>query len=58
LGPIALTFCGASSPADQLLIDRVIAEGQPSFARAFLIARGLNWAAALLGSEQLLEAAE
>jgi type IV secretion system protein TrbE len=58
LGPIALAFCGASSPADQLLIDRVMAEGQSNFARRFLTARGLNWAAALLGSEPLLEAAE
>ena len=51
LGPIALAFCGASSPADQLLIDRVLAEGQSEFARRFLAARGLNWAAALLGSD-------
>ena len=58
LGPIALAFCGASSPADQLLIDRVLAESQSQFARRFLAARGLNWAAALLGSDQLLEAAE
>jgi type IV secretion/conjugal transfer VirB4 family ATPase len=58
LGPIALAFCGASSPADQLLIDRVLAESQSQFACRFLTARGLNWAAALLGSESLLEAAE
>ena len=49
LGPIALAFCGASSPADQQLIDRVLAEHGPDrFAPAFLVARGLGWAAALL----------
>ena len=58
MGPIALAFCGASSPADQLLIDRVVAEGRAGFARRFLAARGLSWAADLLGSDQQLEAAE
>jgi len=58
LGPIALAFCGASSPADQHLIDRVAAEGRAGFARRFLIARGLRWAADLLSPEQALEAAE
>ena len=33
-------------------------KASPNFARRFLAARGLNWAAALLGSDQLLEAAE
>jgi len=58
MGPIALAFCGASSPVDQLLIDRVLAEGRTGFARRFLAARGLSWAADLLGSDQLMEAAE
>ena len=58
LGPIALSFCGASSPMDQILIDRVAAEGAAGFARRFLAARGHGWAAALLGAEQSLEAAE
>jgi type IV secretion system protein VirB4 len=58
LGPIALSFCGASSPMDQLLIDRVTAEGAAGFGRRFLAARGHEWAAALLESEQTLEAAE
>ncbi len=49
LGPIALALCGASSPADQTLIDRVLAEhGSDRFAAAFLEANGLDWAAALL----------
>jgi type IV secretion system protein VirB4 len=59
LGPIALAFCAASSPADQLLIDRVLAEGREGFAGRFLTARGLNWATALLhDTDQTLEAAE
>lgn len=58
LGPIALSFCGASSPADQLLIDRTLAEGRAGFARRFLNARGHGWAASLLEIEQTLEAAE
>ena len=48
LGPVALSLCGASSPADQALIDRVLAEAGPErFAQAFLAARGLGWAAEL-----------
>ncbi len=49
LGPIALALCGASDPETQSLIDRLLAEGDPDgFAAAFLEARGLAWAAALL----------
>jgi type IV secretion/conjugal transfer VirB4 family ATPase len=49
LGPIALTLCGASSPADQVLIDRIHAEHGPfEFAKHFLTARGLGWAASIL----------
>ncbi|MDP2620608.1 MAG: conjugal transfer protein TrbE [Hyphomicrobiales bacterium] len=49
LGPIALALCGASDPASQTLIDQVLAEGgADGFAAAFLAARGLDWAAALL----------
>ena len=58
LGPIALAFCGASSPVDQLLIDRILAEGRADFARRFLAARGLGWAANLLDADQTREAAE
>jgi type IV secretion/conjugal transfer VirB4 family ATPase len=50
LGPIALTLCGASSPADQQRIDRVLAEyGAEGFTAAFLANSGLDWAADLLG---------
>lgn len=49
LGPIALAFCGASSPAGQTRIDRVLTEhGAARFAAAFLEASGLDWAGALL----------
>ncbi|WP_442756823.1 conjugal transfer protein TrbE [Methylocystis sp. JAN1] len=50
LGPIALAFCGASDPAAQRLIDAVLAErGEETFAAEFLKARGLDWAAELVG---------
>ncbi|RWA57993.1 MAG: conjugal transfer protein TrbE, partial [Mesorhizobium sp.] len=49
LGPITLALCGASDPATQNLIDRILSEhGQDSFASRFLSARGLDWAAELL----------
>jgi type IV secretion system protein VirB4 len=48
LGPIALAFCGASSPADQALIDRVLADRPDNFAGAFLDVCGLAWAAEAL----------
>ena len=51
LGPIALALCGAGSPDDQRLIDRTIAKSDPAeFADAFLRAKGLAWAAELLGA--------
>jgi type IV secretion system protein VirB4 len=50
LGPIALALCGTSDPQSQKLIDRVWAEaGAGHFAAAFLSAKGLAWAADLLG---------
>ncbi|GAB5457317.1 MAG: conjugal transfer protein TrbE [Henriciella sp.] len=50
LGPIGLAFCGASSPEDQKLIDRTLAETDPvDFAETFLHAKGLPWAGDLLG---------
>jgi type IV secretion system protein VirB4 len=58
LGPIALAFCGASSPADQHVVDRALADGPRGFARRFLAQRGLGWAADLLAIETSLEAAE
>jgi type IV secretion system protein VirB4 len=50
LGPIALAFCGASDPASQRRIQSLLAEpGSGPFARAWLEALGLSWAAALVG---------
>jgi type IV secretion system protein VirB4 len=49
LGPVALAFTAASSPEDQKLIDRVVADAA-GFADAFLRAKGLDWAADALGS--------
>ncbi|MBX3491389.1 MAG: conjugal transfer protein TrbE, partial [Parvibaculum sp.] len=49
LGSVALAFCGASSPADRKLIDRVLSEAGPAgFVRGFLTAKGLDWAADLI----------
>ncbi|OIR00492.1 type IV secretion system protein virB4 [mine drainage metagenome] len=48
LGPVALALCGASDPASQTLIDSLLADAAMPFAAAFLHARGLDWAAALL----------
>jgi len=49
LGPIALALCGASSPADQQRIDRILAEqGFEGFTAAFFESTGLTWAADLL----------
>lgn len=50
LGPLALALCGASDPASQTLIDTILSEhGRDGFAARFLSARGLDWAAVLLG---------
>jgi len=49
LGTIALSLCGASDPASQRLIDRLLeAYGSANFLARFLEARGLDWAAALV----------
>ncbi len=46
LGRIALAFCGASDPAAQRRIDRILAEyGAAVFARRWLEESGLDWAA-------------
>jgi P-type conjugative transfer protein TrbJ len=51
LGPVALAFTATSTPDDQKLIDRTIAEAsETSFADALLRAKGLDWAADLLAS--------
>ena len=58
LGPVALALCGASDPASQALIDRILAEhGQRQFAGKFLAARGLDWAVPLLGEFNAMEEA-
>jgi len=49
LGPVALALCGASSPADQRRIDRVLADRDlHDCAPGFLRSAGLAWAAELL----------
>ena len=49
LGPVALTFCGASDPVSQKQIYAALNEhGPAAFADAFLRARSLDWAADLL----------
>ncbi|MEJ0024953.1 MAG: conjugal transfer protein TrbE [Rhizomicrobium sp.] len=60
LGPIALAFCAASSPAEQAIIERVRGVSAPdAFAASFLDARGLDWASSLLDQQpNQLEAAE
>ncbi len=56
LGPVALAFCGSSSPDDQQTIDRVLREDDPdAFAGAFLHAKGLSWAADLISEIPLNE---
>jgi type IV secretion system protein TrbE len=58
LGPVALAFAAASSPDDQRLIDRIVAEAEPSsFAATFLRERGLSWAADLLRNFEEMQAA-
>jgi type IV secretion system protein VirB4 len=50
LGPVALALCGASSPDDQRLIDRCLADGgSTGFAARFLRTKGLAWASELIG---------
>ncbi|CCJ07315.1 conjugal transfer protein TrbE [Methylocystis sp. SC2] len=58
LGPLALALCAASSKTDQKLISGLVAEyGRRGFARAWLVSRGLVWAADLLSQQYELEAA-
>jgi len=52
LGPVALAFCAAGSKADQKMISEILASvGPEDFAPAWLSARGLHWAADLIGTE-------
>lgn len=48
LGPVALAFCGASTPEDQRLIDEVLSEHKGPFSEGFLAAKNLGWAADFL----------
>ncbi len=53
LGEVALAFTAASSKTDQALIARLLGErGRDGFARAWLEARGLAWAADLIADPQ------
>jgi type IV secretion system protein VirB4 len=53
LSDVALAFTAASSKSDQVLIARLLAEhGREDFARAWLEARGLTWAATLLNNQE------
>lgn len=55
LGPIALAVCGASSPSDQAMLERVWAETEgEDFAACWLREIGLGWAADLLPQWQAL----
>ncbi|QBE92458.1 conjugal transfer protein TrbE [Sphingomonas paucimobilis] len=50
LGPVALAFTAASSPADlQAISDILVQHGPAGFAAAWLRRRGLGWAAELVG---------
>jgi type IV secretion system protein VirB4 len=49
LSEVALAFCAASSKTDQAAIAEILAtHGRAGFARAWLLRRGLDWAAELL----------
>ena len=48
LGPVALALAGSGSPADLVLLDQLVAEGEDDLAARWLDAKGLPWAAALL----------
>ncbi len=51
LGEVALAFAAASSKSDHAAMDRVLASAGPDgFAQAWLVERGLDWAADLLST--------
>jgi len=51
LGPVALAFAAASSPEDQRLIEALFAKfGPGQFAKSYLAARDLQWAANLIST--------
>jgi len=59
LGEVALAFTAASSKADQVLIDRVLAEdGRDNFVPGWLRARDISWATDLISHLTELEASK
>ena len=59
LGEVALAFTAASSKADQVLIDRVLAEdGRDNFVPGWLRARDISWATDLIPHLTELEASK
>ena len=59
LGEVALAFTTASSKADQVLIDRVLAEdGRDNFVPGWLRARDISWATDLISHLTELEASK
>lgn len=57
LGPVALAFVGASSPADHAAMDAVLRTLEGLFAAAWLRGKGLDWAANLLTRQDLTQQA-
>ncbi|MBY0422137.1 MAG: conjugal transfer protein TrbE, partial [Parvularculaceae bacterium] len=57
LGPVALALCGASAPADQALIDKILRQGPGEFASRFLAAKGLSWTSDILSRHRFNEGA-
>jgi type IV secretion system protein TrbE len=52
LGPVALAFTGATTKQDHALMDELIAaHGEDEFADSWLRAKGLDWAADLIATE-------
>lgn len=50
LGPVALAFAGSSTKPDHALMDELLAaHGEEEFADSWLRAKGLDWAAELIG---------
>jgi len=59
LGPVALAFAAAASPADQRRIDLLLGDhGHAGFAGAWLRDRGLGWAAELLATHHHVQASQ
>lgn len=52
LGPVALAFTGTSTKQDHALMDELIAaHGEEDFADSWLRAKGLDWAADIIETE-------